>query len=281
LCGKSQVNELLGFKLVSGDLFTRANPRWVKNVNWEIPDRSSLILWLQRLFLGICFPAERDTRHVGIEYSPLTLNVFLLTLEFLKNIGVPSHWLSDLLSKCLTNSKLKSKANIPQSSPYSLEQLNENVSSTNIHMFRQELSSLVSLWNQCSFLFPIIEVSLPNDFRWFKLPKSIGNPIQWMTGSAISPCVGIVFIRESDWMPFDISRNMRRDILNMSSSNSAHIFTALFCKSRSHLYFRASSKLISEMKENNDVWNLVVFRFDSWHTISIPHDVTEVEEAKI
>ncbi len=96
LRGKEEVEEILGFKNISGGLFGKENNRWILNPNWKIPERNKLFECLTRIYLGIAYPAERKTREPYFEFSPCTMNVFILTLQYLKSKGIPGHWISQL-----------------------------------------------------------------------------------------------------------------------------------------------------------------------------------------
>ena len=272
--GSERVKELLDVYLVSGgiwDDFQVWGPQ-----KFTLPSRNSLIIWLHRLFLSICYPAIRDPNAVCFEYSPMTLQVFLLTLTRLYKLGVPAHWLSSVIETLLSTSKLSTAVKPPSSSP--LDQstaATSNITSSYLDVFQQELSCLLSIWSRHPDIsFPILYSNLPDDIHTF-IVTDVFIPNTLVTGTVCCPHLAMLLIHPEEEAIVEIGQ-FYNHVKTKKGSRRMHLFSCLKRWKNGDISFSASKSFIDGLRMEN--WMVIPLRIDSWKMVSLSGSVAGLKQ---
>ena len=168
--GYKETGAIFGFKVVDEDPST-----WSPFVTWERVDghdnglpltHEQLRTWLHRLYLTIILPPDRDPDSQIREDRASSVDLFLITLLIcLKDIGLPSHFISSILEDLLKSKTLVTKASLPNVSPAPIASLDNSIKKKyNISAFQAELENQTAIFLQNNMIgvHVIITKTLPS-----------------------------------------------------------------------------------------------------------------------
>lgn len=256
-------------------------PRWSITDKVERPGRQKVVQYLHRLFLAICFPVERNIDPEEIEYTPMTFNVMFMAMQRMYTLGVPAHWLSQIVTEILTCETFNSTSREPLTSPNDIKTATPStlVRSFHIGTFRQELLALASLWASRSSFFLIL-CPLPLDVTRYVIPqKEIDDccgceaDLESFRKQTMSPSVTILLC-PIDAVP---SASMFRKLVMNGCSKDFHFFSALMkTASDDGVKFTVSRSFMNSLKFKD--WCAVVARMDSWDLLFTPIQLEKLRE---
>ena len=163
------VSSLNAVETILGLSYMNSDDIWIHSNQWTggmtpSATRDEVTQWLHRLLLTILLPPKRESYNIN-ENCPMNFAQFLRTCVYCVEIlQYPRHWigsvLDDIVASCSTTGILKTKANIPPSSPLTFHACN-TVNKVNIKPFRLELLTQISIWRDLyeNYLVPLNLVS--------------------------------------------------------------------------------------------------------------------------
>ena len=217
------VRSLLGMNYMNSDDIWIHSNQWTGGMT-PSANRDEFTQWLHRLLLAILLPPKRESFNPN-ENCPMNVAQFLRTCVYCVEIlQYPSHWigsvLDDIVEACSTGT-LKTKTNIPSSSPLTFHTCN-TVKKVNMKPFRLELLTQISIWrNQYeNYLLPLNLVSYPTCYKYrldlwprsnppcFNVPRvgCCGKPDSFCLGVALSKTENLSDDGDQDEMMAEFSR---------------------------------------------------------------------------
>ena len=124
--------------------------------------RPALTKWLYALFLKLAIPFYRPPEDwMQLIYTPLNLTIFLRLLTQLRDIGYPSHWLTDILANILENDVVTT-ARPPETYPLKIDEAHSEhpLKRFQVRPFMPEMRTLTTIFQRI-LPFSVMTSTLP------------------------------------------------------------------------------------------------------------------------
>jgi hypothetical protein len=276
LNGTVELKQILGIRLRCGEL-------WGEDFCWQVlpdappPNRKQVASWLRRLFLAICYPAQRSMHTMIVEYSPMNMNVFMLTLKYLIEYrSVPAHFIMEVLLPLISNPIIMTTEPIPEKSPNPRKSLiQRRQQKVVLETFQQELRCIMRLW--ADELPCFLTVPLPTDVGVYVFPNVDIDPT--MTSHLIAPSSAIFFCNnqaDGEMGIFSYYEGIRKP----KRLNQMHVFTVTKKHGKHGLAFLAPASLMDSLAHQDNDWMVVAFRTDMWTMIATPLTPKDIQRVQ-